>query len=43
MKRKFETPEVEVLEFKSEDVILTDSNDGDVDIDPWKSDFLGGR
>lgn len=40
MKNQFEIPEIEVLLFKSEDAILTDSNtDGDVEQDV--NDFLG--
>ena len=36
MKKQFIIPEIEVLKFKSEDVILTASSDkGDIDLDPW--------
>ena len=33
MKKQYKLPEIEVLMFKSEDAILTDSNDGDIDVD----------
>ena len=36
MKKQFIIPEIEVLKFKSEDAILTVSNEkGDIDILPW--------
>ena len=37
MKKQFTIPEIEVLMFKSEDAILTDST-GDIDLDPWAND-----
>jgi hypothetical protein len=42
MRKQFETPEIDVVKFGAEDVnLLTDSNWGDVDVDPWKFDNLG--
>ena len=36
MKTQYIIPEIEVIKFKSEDVILTASNPkGDIDLDPW--------
>lgn len=36
MKTQYIIPEIEVIKFKSEDVILTASNpQGDIDLDPW--------
>ena len=41
MKQTYIIPEIEVIRFKAEDVILTGSNDnGDIDLDPWSNDTL---
>ena len=41
MKMQYVIPEIEVIKFKSEETILTDSNPkGDIDLDPWSNDNI---
>ena len=41
MKQTYIIPEIEVIKFKAENAILTESNPkGDIDIDPWSNDNL---